>query len=71
MHLPYLSSDVKSDAFLIEQDVLLWLRVDLKLPSYVSKEQMPQGGFSETVDALEIDLTTIWAKVEQLSKAKR
>lgn len=71
MHLPYLSSDVKSDAFLIEQDVLLWLRVDLKLPSYVSKEQMPQGGFSETVDASEIDLTTIWAKVEQLSKVKR
>lgn len=58
-------------AFLIEQDVLLWLRVDLKLPSYVSKEQMPQGGFSETVDASEIDLTTIWAKVEQLSKVKR
>jgi hypothetical protein len=29
---------------------------------------MPQGGFSETVDASEIDLATIWAKVEQLSK---
>jgi len=29
---------------------------------------MPQGGWTETVDAAEIDLPTIWAKVEQLSK---
>jgi len=32
---------------------------------------MPQGGYSETVDASEIDLATIWAKVEQLSRVKR
>jgi tRNA A58 N-methylase Trm61 len=29
---------------------------------------MPQGGHTETVDALEVDLPTIWAKVEELSK---
>ena len=33
-----------------------------------SLEQMPQGGHTETVDASEIDLATIWAKIEELSK---
>jgi hypothetical protein len=32
---------------------------------------MPQGGYSETVDASEIDLPTIWAKIEKLSKVKK
>jgi hypothetical protein len=40
-------------------------------PPYLSIEQMPQAGWSETVDASEIDLPTIWAKVEQLSKLER
>jgi hypothetical protein len=29
---------------------------------------MPQGGFTETIDASEIDLPTIWQRVEELSK---
>jgi hypothetical protein len=66
-----LDVDTGETAFLIEQDVLLWLREDLHLPAYVLKEQMPQGGFSETFDALEIDLPTVWAKVKELSKVKR
>jgi hypothetical protein len=33
-------------------------------------KQMPQGGHTETVDASEIELVTIWAKVEELSKVK-
>jgi hypothetical protein len=32
---------------------------------------MPHGGFTETVDATEIDLPTIWAKVEELSRVKK
>jgi hypothetical protein len=58
-------------AFLIEQDLLQWLRTDLNLPVYVLREQMPQGGYSETFDATEIDLPTVWAKVGELSKIKR
>jgi hypothetical protein len=58
-------------AFLIEQDLLQWLRTDLNLPVYVLREQMPQGGYSETFDATEIDLPTVWAKVGELSKVKR
>ena len=38
---------------------------------YLNQEQMPQGGYTETVDASEIDLVTIWAKVEQLSRKQR
>ena len=32
---------------------------------------MPHGGYTETVDASEIDLPTIWAKVEELSRVKK
>jgi hypothetical protein len=31
---------------------------------------MPQGGHTETVDASEIELATIWEKIEQLMKLK-
>jgi hypothetical protein len=57
-----------SRAYDIEQDVLTWIRVQLGLGAYLVPEQMPQGGHTETVDASEIDLPTIWAKVEELSK---
>lgn len=58
-------------AFLIEQDVLSWLRNDLGLGIYAVKEQMPQGGYSETVDASEIELVTIWAKVLEVSRIEK
>lgn len=58
-------------AYQIEQETLSWLRVDLGLPKFLVIEQMPQGGHTETIDASEIDLPTIWAKVEELSKVKR
>ena len=66
-----LDVDTGEVAFLIEQDVLHWLRNDLNLGIYAVKEQMPQGGYSETVDATEIDLPIIWAKVMEFSKVKR
>ena len=58
-------------AFQVEQETLLWLREVKKLGVYLSKLEMPQGGETETVDASEIDLPTIWAKVEELSRLKR
>jgi hypothetical protein len=59
------------DAFQIEQATLIWLREVKKLGMYLSKSEMPQGGETETVDASEIDLPTIWAKVEELSRVKK
>jgi recombinational DNA repair protein (RecF pathway) len=55
----------------IEQETLRWLRVDRSLPPYLSKDQVPQAGWTETVDASEIDLPTIWAKVEEISRGKK
>ena len=66
-----LNFEVTDDAYLLEQSVLEWLRKEKKLDVYLSESDMPQGGFSETVDATEIELVTIWAKVEKLSKVKR
>ena len=51
--------------------MISWLLREKGLPPYLAPEQVPQGGSSETVDASEIDLPTIWAKVVQLSKVKR
>lgn len=58
-------------AFTIEGKVLNWLRYKKDLTPFLSIEQMPQAGWTETVDASEIDLSSIWAKIEQLSKVKR
>jgi recombinational DNA repair protein (RecF pathway) len=58
-------------AFQIEQKVIDWLRQEKNLGIYLSEFEMPQGGYTETVDASEIDLPTIWAKVEELSKVKK
>jgi hypothetical protein len=63
--------EVTDDAYLIEQKVLDWLRQVKKLSVHLSEVEMPQGGFSETVDASEIGLPTIWAKVLELSKVKK
>lgn len=62
---------IGDDAFKIEQAVIKWLYEKKNLSPFLAPEQMPQGGSSETVDASEIDLSTIWAKVEELSKIKR
>lgn len=58
-------------AYETEQQILNWVRTDLGLPQYLGIEQMPQGGHTETIDASEIELATIWAKVEQLSRVKK
>ena len=62
---------VTDDAFSLEQKVLDWLRLKKKLDVYLSEFEMPQGGYTETVDASEIDLPTIWAKVEEYTRIKR
>ena len=66
-----LDLDTAEAAYEIEQSVLTWLRDDLGLPQYLLPEQMPQRGHTETVNASEIDLPTIWAKVEELSKVRK
>ena len=63
--------DTAEEAYEIEQAVLTWLRNDLDLQQYLLPEQMPQAGHTETVDASEIDLKTIWAKVEELSRVQK
>lgn len=59
---------IGEDAYRVEQEVLFWLHDEFGLTPHLSKEEMPQGGFTETVDASEIDLLTIWRKVEDLVK---
>jgi len=63
-----LDLDTGEQAYELEEQILDWLRNDLGLPRYLLSEQMPQGGHTETVDASEIDLATIWSKIEELSK---
>ena len=57
-------------AYEVEQKVIKWLRVEVGLPIHLNDFQMPQGGWTETVDAAEIDLPIIWAKVEELAKKR-
>lgn len=65
------SFQITDDAFRLEQEILSWLRGDLGLPPFLSEIEMPQGGYTETVDASEIDLSTIWERVLHFSKVKK
>jgi hypothetical protein len=47
----------------IEDDVLRWWRSDLGLPPCLKREQMPQGGWTETVAVGAIDLAATVARV--------
>jgi hypothetical protein len=60
-----------SQAFEVESKVLHWLRYEKGLLSFLTAEQMPQAGWTETVDASDVDLPTIWKKVEQFRRAIR
>lgn len=66
-----LDFEITEDAFQLEQKVLSWLRESKGLGVHLSEAEMPQGGYSETIDASEIDLPSIWAKVKELSKVER
>jgi hypothetical protein len=39
-----------AEAYAREQEVLTHIRLNLKLPSFLSKEEMPQGGWTETIE---------------------
>jgi hypothetical protein len=58
-----------SDALELERKILEWFIKEKNLGPYLSRQDMSQGGWTETVDASEIDLPAIWAKVEELNKA--
>lgn len=49
-----------------EAQILEWIRGDLLMPPYLLKEQMPQGGFSETFADDSIDTQEVIAFVNQL-----
>jgi hypothetical protein len=56
-----------SAAVSIEDDILGWWRTGLGLPSYLRSDQMPQGGWTETVAAARIDLAATVDRLCQLA----
>src|SRR5204862_7076956 len=53
----------------IETDVLKWWRGALGLPSYLTRDQMPQGGWTETVAAGRVDLAATVTRICNLAVA--
>lgn len=53
----------------VEDAVLNWWREERGLAHYLLLEQMPQGGFSETVDASEISLLETWTFAESFHQS--
>ena len=66
-----LNYDTVKKASDVETKILKWLRMEVGLPIYLSQKDMPQGGHTETIDASEIELVTIWAKVLKFSKLQK
>ena len=54
----------------IEQSILVWMRQELGLPIYLSKSEMPHGGWTETVDAEAISVLRIKDKFEEILRDK-
>ena len=53
-------------ALLIESGILRWWRIELGLPIYLGRNEMPQGGHTETVDSSEIDLAAVIRRIRLL-----
>jgi hypothetical protein len=51
--------DTGDQAAIYETELLRWVRLELNLPVHLTKEMMPQGGFTETIDAEEITFLEI------------
>jgi hypothetical protein len=63
-----LDFEIAEEAFNLEQRVLAWLRLEKQLPPYLTKNEMPQRGETETVGSDSISLGELWAKVLELDK---
>jgi hypothetical protein len=57
-------------AIAIEDEILDWWRVDLTLSPYLGREEMPQGGWTETVDSMEIDVASTLRRIKTLALAE-
>lgn len=54
----------------IEDDILTWWRSELDLPPYLTSAEMPQGGWTETVDTEGIDLAATIRRIKQTARAE-
>lgn len=57
-------------ALAIEKSVLRWWRIELGLPPHLSKSEMPQGGWTETVDADAIDIPVTIERIRMLAASQ-
>lgn len=57
-----------ADAFAVEQDVLQRLRDDLAIPPFMSPQDMPHGGATETANADLISATNLWTLTQQATQ---
>jgi hypothetical protein len=54
-------------ALAIEKEILDWWRAELALPVHLGKQEMPHGGWTETVDSTEIDLAATTLRIQNLA----
>lgn len=54
------------DAEIVEQELLRWVRIERNLPVHLVAEMMPQGGFTETIDASEIRIPELQMKLAEI-----
>lgn len=63
--------DTGARAYEIEQDILIYLRKTLGVPPYLSKEQMPQRGETETMEIERINLFHLQEFIEDLIRLSK
>jgi recombinational DNA repair protein (RecF pathway) len=59
-----LDFSIGETAYQVEQSILKNIRLDKSLPPFLRRKQMPQGGYTETIDGSQITPEEIWEMVE-------
>jgi hypothetical protein len=54
-------------AMTIEKEILDWWRAELALPIHLGQQEMPQGGWTETVNSTGIDLAATIRRIRHLA----
>jgi hypothetical protein len=53
----------------VEAEILDWWRAELVLSPYLGRQEMPQDGWTETVDLAAIDLASTMLRIQELAMA--
>lgn len=66
--IKHLKFDLGEQALFVEREILKWVRQEMQSKPHLTKKHLPQSGWTETINASEINFLDMLAKVKELTK---